>query len=223
MPDSEFSVKSLITTNKLIDKFGQFIAVLKKDKDVKDSDKPWLGEKDSYSSTFVKSISKVIEDNVLSTSNSRMQNDMTEFLISGDSLTEINSQDLIFTFKGLVESKLDLSVYSESTNFDVSLSGVYIVDATSGNIDVTLNASNPDGTVIFIAREYSNTNAVTITPQVGATVGGLPDYAMNMSSDVICLLLSGGDYIFCSRYKIYDSVAVSPSGTNILYKIRVGA
>lgn len=70
---------------------------------------------------------------------------------------------------------------------------VYFIDASSGNIDVTLEAGSLP---IWFVRKDATANTVTITPEGGATINGAASYGLNVQYEKIHVLCDGTDFYF---------------------------
>jgi hypothetical protein len=223
MAITEFETEALASANELIDSFGQYIAVLNREEALIDVAKPWLGKSKSYTANVVKAVSKTIDENLLNMNDARNQNFNREFLVAGDKLTEINSNDLLITFNALVTSQISIPNFDISTDSTITQNGVYNVDSSSGNITLTLDENNANGTIILISKTSTDTNTITLNTQGAVTIESNASYSINYNYDVTGFILNNGNYRLLERYKIYEPMIVSPAGNNILYKLRVGA
>jgi hypothetical protein len=223
MAITEFETEALANANELIDSFGQYIAILNRSESLVDVAKPWLGKTKSYYATVVKGVAKTIDENLLNMNDSRTQNINREFLVAGDKLTSIDSNDLLITFNALVSSNISIPSFNISTDSTVTQTGVYNVDSTSGNIVLTLDENNADGTVILISKTSIDTNTITLNTQGAVTIESNTSYNISYNYDVTGFILNNGNYQILERYKVYEPMIVSPAGNNILYKLRVGA
>lgn len=70
---------------------------------------------------------------------------------------------------------------------------VYFVDASGGNIDVTLEADNMP---VWFVRKDGTANTVTITPNTGGTINGAGSYGLNVQYEKIHVLSDGTDFYF---------------------------
>jgi hypothetical protein len=223
MAITEFEAEALANANELIDSFGQYIAVLNRTEDLIDVSKPWLGKSKLYSASVVKGVSKTVDDNLLNMSDSRNQNINREFLVAGNKLNVINSNDLLITFNALVSEEISIPSFNISTDSTLTQNGVYNVDSSSGGIVLTLDENNINGTVILISKTSVDTNTITLNTQGAVTIESSNSYAVNYNYDVTGFILNNGNYQLLERYKIYEPMIVSPAGNDLLYKLRVGA
>lgn len=223
MAITEFETEALANANELIDSFGQRIAVLNRSENLVDVTKPWLGKTKSYSATVVKAVSKTIDENLLNMNDSRTQNTNREFLVAGDKLPSVDSNDLLITFNALVSSKISIPSFNISMDSIITQNGVYNVDSASGNIVLTLDENNADGIVILISKTSTDTNSITLNTQGAVTIQSKTSYTISYNYDVSGFILNNGNYQILERYKVYEPMIVSPAGNNILYKLRVGA
>lgn len=70
---------------------------------------------------------------------------------------------------------------------------VYFIDASSGNIDVTLEVGSLP---IWFVRTDGTANTVTITPEGGALINGAASYGLNVQYEKIHVLCDGTDFYF---------------------------
>ena len=223
MAITEFEAEALANANELIDSFGQYIAVLNRTEDLIDVSKPWLGKSKLYSASVVKGVSKTVDDNLLNMSDSRNQNINREFLVAGNKLNVINSNDLLITFNALVSEEISIPSFNISTDSTLTQNGVYNVDSSSGGIVLTLDENNINGTVILISKTSVDTNTITLNTQGAVTIESSNSYTVKYNYDVTGFILNNGNYQLLERYKIYEPMIVSPAGNDLLYKLRVGA
>lgn len=83
---------------------------------------------------------------------------------------------------------------TKTASFTVSLSeaAVYLVDATSGNIIITIIAASTMGSRGFIFKRIdSSTNTVTIDPNASETIDGQSTITLNAQYDSITIVSSG--------------------------------
>jgi len=223
MAITNFEQEMLGVANELIDDFGQYAVVLSRSTEYKNVLQPWKGKLDSYSATTVKVVSKTIDENLLNTSDNRTGNINRELLVAGDQLTDIQSDDLILTFNALMSSKVELPSSNISSSTDITSSGVYMVDTSAGDVDITLNSNNSDLTTLIFSKISTDANAVNITTSDGVTIANSSSYIIKNNFDVTGFILNSGNYKILERYKVYEPLIISPAGNDLLYKLRVGA
>lgn len=70
---------------------------------------------------------------------------------------------------------------------------IYFVDATAGNIAVTLEATHMP---IWFVRLDGTANTVTITPNTGGNINGAGSYGLNVQYEKINVISDGVDFYF---------------------------
>lgn len=223
MAITNFEIDALANANELIDSFGQYVAVLNRSENLTDDTKPWLGKSRSFTANVVKAVGKTIDENLLNMNDSRTENLNREFLIAGDKLTKINSNDILVTFNSQVSSQITIPSFDISSDFTITQSGVYNVDTSTSAINLVLDENNTEGTIILISKVSNDVNSLVLETQGSVTINGETTYTINYNFDITCFILTGSNYEPLERYKVYEPMIVSPAGNNLLYKLTVGA
>jgi hypothetical protein len=223
MATTDFENKILASTNKLMGKFGQYVAFLSKSTVLKDVGKPWLGAQESYTSNIVKGVTKTLDDKLLNFTDARVDNEDFEILVAGDKLSKVDSNDLLFLFNARITSSIAIPSSTLSTDTTINSNGIYSIDSSSGNIVLTLEQTNAINTVVLFSRISSDINTVTINTQAAQTINGASSYNLAYNEDIVGFIFDGSNYEILRRFKVYEPMIVSPGGNNLLYKIKVGA
>ena len=226
MAITNFEAKNLKLANKLIDKYGQVMLVMSKSSVLRDVSKSWLGVTTIYSPISVKAVNRQLVDNLLNVNDDRVNNLNTGLIIAGDALNDLTSNDLIFSFNGLISEPLTLNTITiPSSNFiyDITTAGNYVVNTSTTIANITLNASISNNSILMINRADS-INDIIITPTSGFTIDNKNSLTISKNSSLTGLILNGTNYSIIERTSIYAINKIAPSGnTLLLYSLEVGA
>ena len=185
MATTNFETRALASANKLINKYGQYSIYLTRSKSLIDSNKPWLGEIKSYTPTVVKMVKKTIDRNVVNISNQRLDNINSEFLIAGDQLTNINTDDMVMVPNIGIDQDFTLSSSTITSDIILSAIGYYNIDSSGGDIVITLDSGFIVGDILIFSRISNDQNTVTITPTPSDTIDGDNTYQFLYNNDTI--------------------------------------
>ena len=225
MAITNFEAKNLKLANKLIDKYGQVMLVMSKSSTLRDINKKWLGIIPIYSPISVKAVNRQLVDNLLNVNDGRVNNLNTGLIIAGDALTDLTSNDLIFSFNGLISEPITLNTITiPSSNFiyDIATSGNYIVNTSTTIANISLNVSISNNSILMINRADS-INDIVITPTSGFTIENKNALTISKNSSLTGLILNGTNYSIVERLSTYGINKIAPSGNTLLYSLEVGA
>lgn len=105
-------------------------------------------------------------------------------------------------FRNSSMSNLYVTLATASTTCDYGFD-TYLVDATSGNITLTLPSYTGDGPNIMISRIDSSTNTVTIVAaDTGITVNGASSVSLNSHENVRLVMLQDHWYTVAGKWLV---------------------